>query len=150
MLVYPLSSVNAQVQQLILTSSLKDFEKIALHNMAVLLFKDVIVKGSPIQAPVVVIDTMGGDSPAMIVVFRFVEENKADDCTYTFQFEVWPTDKYQIIEQPIWYPKAVTQIPTPRMKLSFLAERNNVVYYERMFEGTFKDTLKQMAQALGR
>lgn len=145
---YQLSNLAPIVQATVLRTDLKDFEKIAFFNMALLVFKDVSIDGELIQQPVVVVDKLQGD-PALIMVVKF--HNATNDVVvYTFQFEVWPTSQIQRIVAPNWLPNKVTAVPKPKMKLSFLAERNSVAYYERAFEGTFKDTLKQLGQALGR
>lgn len=143
---FPLSQLNPLVQAVVLTTDLTPMEKIAFHNMAVLLFKDVSIDGKLIQKPLIVVDKLNND-PAMIIVVKFAKG--PDQFTYTFQFECWPTDALQQIDAP-WMPGDVKVVPKPKMKLSFLAERNSVVYFDQAFEGTFKDTLKQMAQVLGR
>lgn len=146
---YSLSSVNTVVQDVVVRSSIRDFEKIALRNMAHALFKDVQIAGSLIQQPAVVIDTLEAKSPALLVVFRFATPEN-DECTYTFQFEVWPTSTVQRITPPTWMPRPVRAVPKPKMKVSFIAERNSVVYYNYAHEGDFKTVLTNMAKALGR
>lgn len=144
---FPLSQLNPLVQAVVLTTDLKPMEKIAFRNMAVLLFKDVSIDGKMSQQPLIVVDKLNQD-PALIIVVKFIND-KLDQFTYTFQFECWPTDKLQQVDAP-WMPGDVKIVQKPRMKLSFLAERNSVVYFDQAFEGTFKETLKQMAQVLGR
>lgn len=144
---FPLSQLNPLVQAVVLPTDLKPMEKIAFRNMAVLLFKDVSIDGKLLQKPLIVVDKLNQD-PALIIVVKFANE-KLDQFTYTFQFECWPTDKLQQVDAP-WMPGDVKVVPKPKMKLSFLAERNGVVYFDQAFEGTFKSTLKQMAQVLGR
>lgn len=146
---YHLSSINPVVQDVILRSSIRDFEKIALRNMAYALFKDVQIDGVLAHQPAVVVDTLEAKNPALLVVFRFATPSN-DEVTYTFQFEVWPTSTVQRISPPVWMPKPVRAIPKPKMKVSFIAERNSVAYYSYAHEGTFKDTLVNMAKALGR
>lgn len=145
---YQLSQLNSHIQSVLLTTSMKTWEKIAFYNMAVLLFKDVSIDGTLCSAPAIVVDTLQGD-PALIVAIRFHNATH-DVVSYTFQFECWPTDVIQRIPQPRWLPEKITAVPTPKMKLSFLAERNSVAYFERAFEGKFQETLKQMGQVLGR
>lgn len=144
---FPLSSINPLVQAVLLTTDLTPMEKIAFHNMAVLLFKDVLIEGKLQSKPLVVVDKLNND-PALIMVVKFTNA-KLDQFTYTFQFECWPTDKLQQVDAP-WLPGDVKIVQKPKMKLSFLAERNSVVYYDQAFEGTFQETLKSMAQVLGR
>ncbi|MNV27864.1 hypothetical protein D3C71_1190300 [compost metagenome] len=144
---FPLSNLNPLVQAVLLTTDLTPMEKIAFHNMTVLLFKDVSIEGKLLQQPVIVVDKLNND-PALIMVVKFTNAD-LDQFTYTFQFECWPTDKLQQVDAP-WMPGDVKVVPKPKMKLSFLAERNSVVYFDQAFEGTFQETLKQMAQVLGR
>ncbi len=146
---YSLSSINTVVQDVIVRSSIRDFEKIALRNMAHALFKDVQIEGTLLQQPAVVVDTLEAKSPALLVVFRFATP-KSDECTYTFQFEVWPTSTVMRITPPPWMPRPVRAVPKPKMKVSFIAERNSVVYFNYAHEGNFKDVLSNMAKALGR
>ncbi|AGS81976.2 hypothetical protein O152_gp091 [Pseudomonas phage PaBG] len=117
--------------------------------MAHALFKDVQIEGSLIQQPAVVVDTLEAKSPALLVVFRFATPQK-DECTYTFQFEVWPTSTVMRITPPPWMPRPVRAVPKPKMKVSFIAERNSVVYFNYAHEGDFKTVLTNMAKALGR
>ena len=144
---FELSSLQPIIRDVIVNSSIRDYQKIVFHDMAAKLFVDVTIDGKLIRQPAIVIDTLEKE-PALIVVLNFVKG--VDEFNYTFQFEVWPTSKLLRIQPPVWLPKPVTAIPEPKMKLSFLAERNAVVYYERAFEGTFEETLKNMGQALGR
>lgn len=144
---FPLSNLNPLVQAALLTTDLSPMEKIAFHNMTVLLFKDVSIDGKLMQQPVIVVDKLNND-PALIMVVKFTNA-QLDQFTYTFQFECWPTDKLQQVDAP-WMPGDVKVVPKPKMKLSFLAERNSVVYFDQAFEGTFQETLKSMAQVLGR
>jgi len=146
--VYQLTDIDPHVKATLLRTDLKDYEKIAFYNSAGRLFKDIKIDGKLKQMPVVVIDKLMG-SPAMIIVVTFITP-KLDVASYTFQFECWATDKIQRIPPPKWLPNKVTAIPEVKMKLSFLAERNLVTYFDCAFEGTFKHTLKQMAQVLGR
>jgi len=145
--VFPLSQLNSLVQAVVLTADLKPMEKIAFRNMAVLLFKDVSIDGKLHEKPLIVVDKLNND-PALIMIVKFTNE-ALDQFTYTFQFECWPTNKLQQVDAP-WMPGDVKVVPKPKMKLSFLAERNAVVYFNQAFEGNFKDTLRQMAQVLGR
>lgn len=145
-MVFPLSNLNPLVQTVVLSTDLKPMEKIAFRNMAVLLFKDVSIDGKLLQKPLIVVDKLNQD-PALIIVVKFAKE--LDQFTYTFQFECWPTNKLQQVDAP-WMPGDVKIVQKPKMKLSFLAERNSVVYFDQAFEGTFRETLKQMAQVLGR
>ena len=145
---YQLTQLNTHIQSVLLRSSLKGFEKIAFYNMAVLLFKDVSIEGTLCSEPAIVVDTLQGD-PALIMAIRFHNATH-DVVSYTFQFECWPTAVIQRIPQPLWLREKITAIPKPRMKLSFLAERNSVAYFDQAFEGSFKETLRKMAKVLGR
>lgn len=136
-----------QVQSVVRNSSIRDFQKIAFHDMACKLFDGIRIDATPTQLPVIVVDTLEKE-PAMIVVVRFIKG--LDEITYTFQFEVWPTNELQMITPPVWLPKQVTVMPKPKMKLSFLAERNSVVYFECVHEGSFEDSLLNMGLALGK
>lgn len=144
---FPLSRINLLVREVLLSTDLKPMEKIAFHNMAVLLFKDVLIDGELLQKPLIVVDKLNQD-PALIMVVKFSNASQ-DQMTYTFQFECWPTEKLQQVNVP-WLPGDVKVVPKPKMKVSFLAERNLVTYFDQAFEGTFEDCLKNMGQVLGR